>query len=91
VCQPLIAAAATMDVDLRLRCGRWATEMHHRRKRSSSGALAHPDNVVPSCHDGNMAVEDWPLVARRAGLVLREGDPDWDRLSARTWRKDRHG
>lgn len=81
------AAAARLEVPLRLVCGGRATELHHRRKRSSSGAIAHRDNVVPSCHDGNMTVEDQPLVAREAGMVLREGDDDWERFSARLWRK----
>lgn len=70
-----------------LRCLGRSTELHHRRKRSSAGALAHRDNAVPACHDGNMAVEDHPLVAREARMVLREGDPEWDEFSARTWRK----
>lgn len=83
------AAAAALGRELHLVCGRWSTELHHRRKRSSAGALAHEDNVVPCCHDGNMAVEDQPLIAREAGLVVREGDDDWERLSSRAWRKAR--
>lgn len=95
VCGPMNAAGQQLldlgEIDrwTPLRCGRRSTEMHHRRKRSSAGALAHPDNAVPSCHDGNMAVEDHPLVARAARMVLREGDPEWDEFSARTWRKAR--
>lgn len=68
-------------------CTREATELHHRRKRSSAGALAHPGNVIPVCHSCNMAIEDYPAEARAAGLVVREGDPEWDRLSARAWRE----
>lgn len=93
VCGPMLAASADLVASgeiaapIRLRCTRVATEIHHRRKRSSAGALAHRDNATPSCHDGNMAVEHYPLVARAAGMVLREGDPDWERLSSRAWRK----
>lgn len=87
VCPPLIAAGLELDRPVRLTCGRIGTELHHRRKRSSSGALANRDNVVVSCHDGNMAVEQYPVQAEHAGLVVREGHPEWDALSARTWRK----
>ena len=59
----------------------------HLRKRSSAGALANPANVVPVCHACNMAIEDHPAAARAAGLVVREGDPEWEALSARTWRQ----
>ena len=57
-----------------------------RGKRSSSGALALRGNVVRVCHACNMAVEAYPEVARKAGLVLREGDPEWEAMSARAWR-----
>lgn len=92
VCPPLLEAARQMlergaiTRPLELTCGGRSTECHHRRKRSSAGALAEPANVVASCHDGNMAVEAHPLVALEAGLVVREGHPEWDALSARTWR-----
>lgn len=91
LCPRMHAAARHLGEPLHLECGQRATELHHRRKRSSAGALAHPDNVVPCCHDGNMAVEDHPTIALHAGLVIREGHPDWDRLSARAWRKAQHG
>lgn len=93
VCPPLFAAADRLAAQgvllapLQLTCGGRATEIHHRRKRSSSGAIAHRDNCVPSCHDGNMAVEAHPTVAREAAMVLREGDPEWEALSVRAWRK----
>lgn len=94
VCAPLAAAAAEMDAEEGTtttlpRCTGTATELHHLRKRSSSGALAERDNVRRSCHDGNQAVERHPRQAERAGLVIREGHPDWDRFSSRTWRKNR--
>ena len=81
-----LLATGQIQRPLALRCGGRATELHHRRKRSSAGAKANPANVVPSCHDGNMAVEDHPLVARAAGMVVREGDAEWDALSTRAWR-----
>jgi hypothetical protein len=61
-------------------------ELHHRRKRSASGALAERANVLVSCHEGNMLVEAYPVEAHRADLVVREGDPEWSALSSRTWR-----
>lgn len=70
-----------------IECAGTGYELHHRRKRSSAGALANRDNVLVSCHDGNMAVEDHPTIARAAGLVIREGDDEWEALSARAWRK----
>ena len=76
------------DHGLVLPCSGTGHELHHRRKRSSAGALAERRNVVVSCHAGNMAVEDHPGIARDAGLVLREGDPDWAAMSARRWRKN---
>lgn len=94
VCGPLAVAAAEMDAEegttTRLpTCAGTATQLHHLRKRSSSGALAERDNVRRSCHDGNQAVERHPRQAERAGLAIREGHPDWDRFSSRTWRKNR--
>lgn len=62
------------------------TELHHRRKRSSTGALAEPANVLVSCHEGNQLVEAYPVEAHRVDLVVREGDPEWAALGARAWR-----
>lgn len=84
VCPTLAAAGVEVS------CTTRATELHHRRKLSASGARAHPYNVVPSCHNGNQAVERWPIEARSVGLAVREGDPDWEALSARAWRLE-HG
>lgn len=72
------------------RCTGIATELHHLRKRSSAGALANPENVLPVCSACNLTVEDHPEEARKAGLVVREGDSQWDALSSRAWRKN-HG
>lgn len=67
-------------------CTYEATELHHLRKRSSSGALCHPLNVKPVCSACNLAIEDHPDEAEAAGLVIREGHPMWDALSSRAWR-----
>lgn len=79
--------AAMMPYDCGYDCTLWATELHHLRKRSAGGALTNPANVIPVCHDCNMAIEDNPIRARQKGLVVREGDPKWEALSSRAWRK----
>lgn len=86
---PCLAGPKLAELNLVLagRCTKDATELHHLRKRSSAGALANPANVVPVCHACNMAIEDYPVAARAAGLVVREGDPEWEALSARSWRQ----
>ncbi len=68
-------------------CTGQATELNHRRKRSANGALADPANVERSCHACNMLAESEPEVAHALGIVVREGDPEWDALSARAWRQ----
>ena len=67
-------------------CTEVAAELNHRRKRSSSGALANPANVEVCCHECNMEVERQPRVAEKIGAVIRPGNPEWDALSARAWR-----
>lgn len=86
VCPAMHAAAARLERTITLVCAGRSTELNHRRKRSSAGALANPDNVQPCCHAGNQAVEHWPEVAHEAGTVVREDDPEWDALGARAWR-----
>lgn len=69
-------------------CNGTGGELHHRRKRSSAGALAHRENVLVSCNRGNLLVEDEPELAYKAGLVLRPEDgAEWEAMSARLWRK----
>jgi hypothetical protein len=82
----LLAEGVTLAKPLVLVCERTATELNHRRKRSSAGALANPANVEPCCHAGNMAVEEWPEIAKEAGCVIRSDSPEWDELGARAWR-----
>lgn len=65
-------------------CTRTADGLHHLRKKSSGGALMDPDNVLRSCNHCNTWVEDHPTLAWEAGLVVRAGDPDWERLGSVT-------
>lgn len=68
-------------------CTGRATELHHKRKRSSGGAISNPANVVATCHTCNVyGIEDHPIEAHAAGLVVREDDPEWESLGARAWR-----
>lgn len=61
--------------------------LHHRRKRGASGALANRDNVVVACNHANTElIESHPIEAKAAGLVIREGHPEWEALSSRAWR-----
>lgn len=66
---------------------------HHRRKAGASGAYT-VENGAMLCvgHNGwieDTAAEDWPsaAIALYPYLVVREGDDEWDALSARTARK----
>ncbi len=68
-------------------CTGRAQHWHERRKRSSAGSILNRANLVASCDVCNSLIEDHPLEARRAGLVAREGDPDWESLGRR---HDRH-
>lgn len=56
--------------------------LHERRKRSASGSLDNPQNLVPACNACNGWVEDQPIIARLIGLVVRAGDPEWEELTA---------
>lgn len=60
-----------------------ADGLHHLRKRSAQGALIDPSNTRRCCSPCNLWVEMEPERAHKAGLVVREGDPDWDQLGAR--------
>lgn len=57
--------------------------IHELRKRSDGGSLINRDNLVPACNFCNGWVEDHPAKAREFGLVIRSGDPDYERLGAR--------
>ena len=61
---------------------------HHRRKAGAGGAYT-PDNGVALCVRHNLLVEDEPGMfvgdghLADLGLVVREGDPEWERLGKR--------
>lgn len=55
--------------------------LHHIAKRSQwRGGLLVRANVLRACNPGNRWVEDHPELAHRAGLVVRPGDAEWQRL-----------
>ena len=84
---PCVAGPKLAAVGI-LGCTGVATELHHLRKRGAAGALANPANVVTVCHTCNtVSIENYPIRAQEVGLVIREGHPLWDGLSARAWRK----
>lgn len=70
-----------------LACGGGLT-FHHRRKAGASGAYT-VENGAAVCLFHNGWIEDNPNQARILfrHLVVREGDPEWDSLSARLARK----
>lgn len=71
-------------------CLVWSTELHHLRKLSSAGVRVSDANTLASCNPCNAGwVEDNPVLAHRAGLVVRPGDPEWDALGVRVNRLDR--
>ena len=55
-------------------CARYAIGLHELRKRSQGGSITDPANLLRCCGPCNSWVEDHPLLARQAGLVLRAGD-----------------
>lgn len=63
-------------------CTGRAQTLHERRKRSAGGSVLKLANVMPSCFICNDAVENIPMIhfAQAAGVVVREGDPEWDEL-----------
>lgn len=68
---------------VRDRCDREAANWHERRKCSSGGSRLNRDNFVAACQPCNSLIEEWPIEAHAAGLVVREGDPEWEALSKR--------
>lgn len=55
-------------------CGGVMSGLHHLAKRSAGGALSDRGNVMRACSPCNGFVEDHPLLAHEAGLVLRSAD-----------------
>lgn len=64
--------------------------IHELRKRSDGGSLSNRDNLVPACNYCNGWVEEHPHKAHEYGLVIRRGDPDYERLGARHDRDGDH-
>lgn len=74
----------TAGVDVR--CRGIVEGLHERRKRSAGGSLVNPENLIPACNVCNGWIEVEPGDARYlfgSVLVVREGDPEWDRLGRR--------
>lgn len=63
-------------------CTIQAQGVHERRKRSSGGSLSTRENLMAACNRCNDWIEDRPLIARRLGLAVRAGDPEWSKLGA---------
>lgn len=78
------------EADIPVSCSGRIEGLHERRKSSSGGSRSNPENLIPACNWSNGYVEDQPLITRAltgTQLVVREGDPEWEALSAREWRK----
>lgn len=60
-----------------------AQTLHELRKRSANGSIVNPLNLMPVCNWANNWVETWPLESKEIDLVMREGHPHWDEVSAR--------
>lgn len=75
------------DLGIGPRCAVAIGGMHERRKSGSGGSRVNPDNLMAACNVCNGWLEDCVEPERsmveEAGLVVREGHPDWDRLSKR--------
>lgn len=60
-------------------CRNVAEGRHHLRKQSDQGS-DEDANVLLSCNPCNDMIEDRPMLAITAGLVVRQGDPRWGEL-----------
>ena len=67
---------AQVDMVAARNCRGRASTLHELRKRSQGGSLIDLANCLPSCAPCNGWVEDEPLLAHRAGLVIRRGDAE---------------
>lgn len=62
-------------------------DLHHRREMGMGGAFTNPANVMPVCRTPcHEWIHSHPQEARRLGLLVFEGDPEWLELGARAWR-----
>ena len=59
------------------RCGRRCSQIHHRRPTGRGGQYRLEANHLPVCFACHAAIHSNPLLARRLGLLVGEGDPEW--------------
>lgn len=91
--QAMVAVGRTCEVcpllasiGIETHCAGRIEGLHERRKSGAGGSRVNEANLVPACNWGNTAVEDnagkvRDLLGDR--LVVREGDPDWERFGRR--------
>lgn len=95
----LVAAGVRCEVcpelaraGVRTHCSGAIGGIHERRKRSSSGSTRNAENLIPCCNWSNATWIELHDDAARSlfgtWLVVRDGDPEWDRLAARLDRFD---
>lgn len=77
---PILEGAGITDAPT---CRKKIEGLHERRKRSSGGSLVNPANLIPSCNPCNGFIEDEPDICHELGLVVREGDSEWEALGRR--------
>jgi len=61
-------------------CGRSCSQIHHRRPIKHLGQYRLEVNHLPVCTSCHAAIHARPALARRLGLLVAEGDPEWDLL-----------
>lgn len=62
------------------RCGQRVDEIHHRRRTGRGGQYRLPANHLPVCSACHRSIHANPDLARDLGLLVMEGDPEWDLL-----------
>lgn len=76
------------DEGITLHCTGAIQGMHERRKSGTGGSRINRANLVPACNWCNGFLEDAHGLTREwidheSGLVVREGNPEWEQLSKR--------
>lgn len=75
---PWCLAGAALEAELSDHtCGRSCSQIHHRRPTGRGGQYRLPANHLPVCMACHAAIHSHPLLARRLGLLVGEGDPEW--------------
>jgi hypothetical protein len=75
------------SVGVPVMCAHEIQGLHERRKSSAGGSRRNVQNLIPACNWSNVFAEDNPALVRRLTgdrLVVREGDPEWPDLGARS-------